>query len=195
MGPDDSKPPMRICVCGWYYRPEFYRVLDASVYKRCTVGKRASYYADTVIANIGLEWAAYDYYVRNVWEGEDVLFTHDDAEITQEALDTVNRLDGRCNFIFQDEDAAGDNGKRGARGIGIHGRAFKLRGDLIRALGGFWFDWHNDGVITHPIPPGKLDYNMGIIKLYDRLIEMGEQIGNVYVKGYNTFRRNRNTRG
>lgn len=190
MGQDDLQAGMKICVCGYYYRPEFYRELKASGYEAKVIGKVPGDQADVVIPNVGLEWAAYDYYVNHFWDGEDVLFTHDDGYPDPGAFDLIAEVNAPCAFIFMDEDDAMDNGGRSMRKIGIHGRALRLSGDTIERLGGFWFDGDNTGYVQHPIPPGMLDYNMGVKRLYDRLRDLFIPISNAFIRDYNMFRRN-----
>jgi hypothetical protein len=93
-----------------------------------------------------------------------------------------------------DEDDVKDNGGRGVRKIGIHGRAFKMSDSLISRLGGFWFDPANTGVLKNPMPAGMLDYNTGIQKFYEAVLGFGCKIDNALIREYNMFKRNQPVR-
>lgn len=138
---------MKICVCGWYYYPGFYRCLE----------KVHDFYPVTVIAhrpntvshlptvnreNIGLEWGAYNHYLMNVWNGDSVLFTHDDTIIDNiSVFDKISKLGQDCTFIFRDKEEAESN-------IYVHGRAVFMSEKYLlfcKENGGFWYDKENHG--------------------------------------------------
>jgi len=162
---------MEICICGWYYHQPFFQEIE-KVTDRFTV---------TVIAhrdgpamdirtvnrpNIGLDWGAYDFYLKNCWLGSSsVLFLQDDTEIDDiEELDRISSLDPDQIFIFRDENEA-------ARNSYGHGRAFYCsQAFLFEVLvdGGFYYDAGNTGFVNPghfldtPPTEGCQHHNAGI---------------------------------
>lgn len=186
---------MKICVCGWWLYQPF---LDAlwKVNKKYTV-YIVSHRRDIktrlphfVTDNVGLEWEAYDFYTRFVWDGKsDVLFTHDDTAVSDlKVFDEIAAIKADCVFIFKTQDEAMDNGGRGVRGP-MHGRAFKMSAGALKSLGGFWFDKTNTG-ITWKVEKGP-DYNAGIIKFYEALKEKDIDYRWYVIPGYDCARRGR----
>jgi hypothetical protein len=167
---------MEICVCGWYYFPEFMHDLEI-LHGR---------YPVTVVAhrqppcpmelpivfrkNIGLEWGAFSYYVEQVWDkSADVLFMQDDMRISGPAVPVINRVHRVCAdedvvFIFS-------SGAENARNSGGHGRCVYMSSRFLTAvskIGGLWYDKGNNGWIasghyTAEKPPeGCGHHNAGI---------------------------------
>lgn len=118
---------MRICVCGWYFRPEVYAAL-AVVNDRHPVTvianqltRDAFLMADRIRVisreNVGLEFGAYQHYLETCWLGDDVLFMHDDIAVSDlSVFDRISALDCDQAFLFTDE----QNGKNNQN---FHGRA------------------------------------------------------------------------
>lgn len=186
---------MKICVCGWYYYDEFYKSLgeirdkyDVTIIAHNDNKDKLDTYGIPYIIkeNVGLEFGAYDYYLKNVWDRESsVLFIHDDAAIKDLiAFDKVAELDSQGidqAYIFKSEAEQVNNG-------GKHGRAIFISKKLLTfmvqyeckceqsvdhydshnpdtvLLGtpphtGFWFDHLNKGHSNGKPPKGVRHYN------------------------------------
>lgn len=138
---------MKICVCGWYYYPEFYRCLEEvhHIYPVTVIAHRPNTISNLPTVereNAGLEWGAYNHYLMNVWNGDSVLFTHDDTIIIDtNVFDKISKLTLDCTFIFRDTQEAEAN-------IYIHGRAVLMSERYLlfcKESGGFWYDKENHG--------------------------------------------------
>jgi hypothetical protein len=137
--------------------------------------------------NGGLEFGVYDYFLKNIWDGEsDVLFMHDDIRIHDISFfDKVSKIPHDQAFIFKSELEEIQNGR-------IHGRCFfcskrflKLlsdyqcncketndhenrdrAGDILLKIPphkGFWFDIYNFGEhASGMVPKGVRHYNTAV---------------------------------
>src|SRR4030095_8836194 len=124
---------MKICIAGWYFRPDFMRTIRDSGYEAVVIKHREG---DTqgipsmLYDNVGLEFGAYRQYVMNHWDGEShVLFLHDDTEISDPiCLDDMEAVRGtgvdHC-YIFHDENEEFING-------GAHGRGMWIKGSILK---------------------------------------------------------------
>jgi DNA-binding FadR family transcriptional regulator len=123
-----------------------------------------------VYANRGLEFGAYRQYVENHWDGEsDVLFIHDDAEVSDlKAFDDVAALADMGvdhAYIFHDENEEYVNG-------GAHGRAMWIRGSILKQLASdFPADMDNRGVNV-----GKTAQK-GIFQFHERIMQLSPNTG------------------
>lgn len=174
---------INICVCGWYYRPECLSVLDVvkKTYPVQIVANERNFNVQTSIPfevrkNIGLEWGAYDYYLKNIWDGEsDVLFMHDDIRFRPvikeyqivspvKIFNSINKLNHDQVYIFESLQKAEKN-------YFIHGRMLKCSARFLRRMlddiGGFPYDPDNDGHIQGPTPKHCKPTNYGDYKLTD----------------------------
>jgi hypothetical protein len=130
-----------------------------------------------VIPNTGLEFGAYNHYLMNIWEGGNVLFTHDDVAILptikdyeikgdSEIWDEISNLTVDQAYIFQNraEDIAA---------AGMHGRMFFMSERLLewfKECGGFWHDPLNTGYLGEGERPAHvMGYNMAINAFNERL--------------------------
>lgn len=139
---------MKICIAGWYFRPQFLEDISISGYDAFVIKHREG---DTqglpseLYPNRGLEFGAYRQYVENYWDGRsDVLFIHDDTEILDmQGLHDLVLLDDMGvdqAYIFQDEMHEYING-------GCHGRGIWIRGSVIKQLvSDFPADMDNEGI-------------------------------------------------
>lgn len=200
---------MKICISGWYFvDPEkrvpqeeidkFYTLMKgvnkkypvfiASHFKSPFLDELRLPYAVTTIG--GLEYASYDYYLKEIWDMKDaVLFMHDDERIAgPEVFDQIAALGDQGvdqAYIFEDEAEGAANGRQHGRGIYCSQRfllfllAYKCTcekaGDhysahnpdvLIPGIGvhtGIWYDRYNRGDHTGgKVPRGVDHYNEGI---------------------------------
>jgi len=183
---------MNICVCGWYgvkYDP-FYMILYKANKRHpvTVVAKRESRFwvemalPYVVIENVGLEWGSYDYYLRNIWQSGDTLFTHDDVSIGHIIKDhkTVP-MDGIFDaFAGIEADQAFIFGSRAedVYNNGKHGRCLFISHKLLDWLKpqGFWFDKTNEGNSFSG------NYNAGIQSFYDQMNQAREA-------GFDTLRK------
>lgn len=154
----DCGAKMRICVVGWYLYPEFYDILSVVHCKYpVTIVSHVKGVTSSLpvieIPNIGLEWGVYSHYLQNIWDGDSVLFTHDDNKIFDVTVfDEIASIKKDCSMIFRTE-------KEKRCNIGVHGRALfcserflKFYKDYICSCKfskgthkGFWYDQNNLG--------------------------------------------------
>ena len=175
---------MKICVSGWYFRPKFLDIVRGCGYDAFVVKHREG---DTrgipsfLHENRGLEFGAYKQYVENHWDGEsDVLFIHDDTEITDlvgfHDVATLRNMGVEHAYIFQDETHEFVNG-------GAHGRGMWIRGDVLRKLAqdGFPADMENVGVNV------GLTAQKGILAFHERIMQCGPNTGAIAIVPQFTF--------
>ena len=164
---------MKLCIAGWYFRPNFLKSVAGSGYDAFVVKHREGDTQGVPSAlheNAGLEFGAYRQYVENHWNGEtDVLFCHDDAELSSiRGLDEIATLADRGveqAYIFPDEIHEYVNG-------GAHGRGIWMCADVIKKLAAdFPADMLNPGVNV-----GK-EAQRGIIAFHQRIIQCGPNTG------------------
>lgn len=156
---------MKICICGWYYRPLFLAIMGlVHKYHKCFIVAHRNGHnwglPSKTIENIGLEFGAYDYYLKNEWDHEsDVMFMHDDTKIVDhKVFDEIAKIPHDQAFIFRDCAEELANGR-------VHGRAFfcsKRFLDYLLSKGGFWFDENNTGHIGGKVPEGMMHYNTAV---------------------------------
>ena len=173
---------MRVCICGWYFTEKFLDLLTeiTKTYPVTVVANKdrmPSKYKDCfdyhVRENRGLEYGAYDYFLKNVWAGEDVLFMHDDIQIQPIVKDfeiinpllifnTISRFKEDVVYIFKSETHMIEN-------CNIHGRVmFMSKGflkDLKEFNDGFPWDKDNDGHTVGPTPSHCKHYNWAVEEL------------------------------
>jgi hypothetical protein len=137
---------MKICVCGWYFDDNLYASLwrinqkhpvfivahkDSEMLKSCDLPYE-------VIENTGLEWGAYNHYIKNVWDGDAVLFMHDDIRIKPVVVDYVispgesvfnvlAKIEHDQAYVFQDR-------REDVLNYGQHGRMVFLSERLVTLL-------------------------------------------------------------
>jgi hypothetical protein len=179
---------MKICVVGWHYNKQFYEVLKeiSTKYEVFVVAHRDNdilhAFDHHIRENTGLEFGAYDWYLKNKWDKQSsVFFIHDDTEALPVAFDYVANLD-LCNvdqaYINFDE--------------GGHGRAIFISAALLTYLlnttcngcqycresrdrynpattlsaitphNGFLYDPNNTGHTTGTPPPTVRHFNFAI---------------------------------
>lgn len=141
-----------ICVIGWHFHRNLFDQL-LIIHKKYPVLVVCHTEGDTLglpkkrIENIGLEFGAYNYYVKNIWkEDSNVLFLHDDTRINATCLmKQIENIKSDHAFIF------GSQGERDYNSGG-HGRAmYCSRKFLLHAKSndGFWFDSGNKGFVAN----------------------------------------------
>lgn len=188
---------MNICIVGWYFYDDFYSVMrkvnkthDVSIVShKYEFNKLQSYNIPYItIDNIGLEFGAYDFYIKNCWDKEsDVLFMHDDIEITDiQVFDRIEKDMKEKNidqsYIFTDKEEEKNNGGKHGRSIYMSAKLlnfmlnykFKTEesidhvdnhhniGTLLKGTGeyyGIWYDPNNNGHTTGKPPIGVRHYN------------------------------------
>lgn len=135
---------MNVCVCGWYYYKPFIEVMNQSTLLMndiIIIGHKDGDAGDLqkiIIPNIGLEFGAYDFYLKNIWQGGDTLFIHDDNEFDFTAWNKLNLLPQLFDQVFIHENGIAEL----ANGF-AHGRAFFCSNrflNIIKRGGGFWYD-------------------------------------------------------
>ena len=170
----------RICVVGWYFFHDFYKLLFKSKLDIYIVAHRYHKILDdlkfnyTVIDNVGLEFGVYDWYIKNVWDKKsNVIFMHDDMEIKNK--NTLLRIFNKCKKLKIDQSYIfGENCE------GPHGRCIYMSRCFIDKIkkdyGGIWYDKENIGYIHHkqqPIGWDKKRYNLGTYNFFKMATEIG----------------------
>jgi hypothetical protein len=183
---------MQICVVGWHGHKDLYVMLQSIAYPVVVIShKEDNDYLNLHtknIPNIGLEFGAYDYYLKNIWEGGSVLFMHDDMIIDDVSVfDEIFRLKCDCSYIFRDSAEHMANGGKHGRTIYCSERFLEViketeckchwcqeKEDLHHNPGtilpkiwngshkGFWFDPNNKGHVSGKPPVGIRHYNSAI---------------------------------
>jgi hypothetical protein len=124
--------------------------------------------------NYGLEWGAYRSYVEHHWDGSsDVLFTHDDVEVTDskafKQVESLREMGVEQAYLFHDEYDEMVNGAAHGRGVWISGPTIaKLAND-------FPADLTNTGVNI-----GRFAQN-GIFAFHKKIMSMGSNTGVVAI--------------
>lgn len=167
---------MKICVCGWYFNEGFMRDLER-VHKKYPVvvvshRNKPIRLPHVYIPNVGLEWGAYNYYLKYIYDGKDkVFFTHDDNDIEDIGVfDELAKCDLDVGFVFRNADESEWAFER-------HGRAIVMSEKFLNFCkkekfslknpdtgekflqDGFWYDKNNYGYIGDD---KKIDCNKGI---------------------------------
>jgi hypothetical protein len=167
---------MKICVCGWYYYPGFYRELKKvkdlySVYVVCNrESDEVNGLQHTIRENVGLDWGAYNYYLKNVWDRRSpVLFMQDDSKV--DGMYVFMQIEGIQKHEDKDVVFLFENGVEAARNSNAHGRAFYCTPRFLSAIledGSFPYDEGNCGFVargsykSEKPPEGCKHHNYGI---------------------------------
>jgi hypothetical protein len=186
---------MKIAVCGWYFRSDFYQMLKhindefpvTIISNKIIEGIDVQCFNETRFIlsereNIGLEFGAYDYYIKNLWDGEsDVLFIQDDVRLLPVMRDYetappnvifrgISKIRSDQAYIFNNDTFAVKNNH-------IHGRAFFCSARLIKWLlehnNGIWYDKNNTGHTRGPTPGHCLHYNYANYQFSEDLKKAG----------------------
>ena len=182
---------MQICVVGFYGHESLCALLTTVVYPVTVIShnKENDYGGLTTIniPNIGLEFGAYDYYIKNVWKSGSVLFMHDDMIIEDIVVfDKIFSLKCDVAYIFRDYAEHAANGGKHGRAIYCSGRFIDFikdvecechwcwekedvhhnPGTILPAITsphtGFWFDPNNEDHVAGKPPVGIRHYNSAI---------------------------------
>jgi len=141
---------MQVCVVGWDFNKSLYASLAKADYDTFIIMHKKG---DThgvpfyLIPNEGLEWGAYDHFLKNHWDKKSpVLFMQDDISILKDSFfDLVNSIDNDLIFIH-DTLAKQIASERLFSGTG---QCFKASPKFLSYLwkhhGGFWYDSRNTG--------------------------------------------------
>lgn len=194
----------KICIIGWHYLEDFYQKIKPIKDDVFIVAHRENDllkdFNHKVIDNVGLDFGAYDWYIKNVWDGKsNVLFLHDDIYIKN--LNTISNILKECEHfeqttIWNNKDEAEANGWQ-------HGRCFYGSGLLIKWLlkkhEGFWYDKNNNGYTdknTQSTNPKCLHYNAAIRNFKKTVQNINEKEGmarsHIYNKDIILYKRGHN---
>jgi len=192
---------MKICVCGWYYMDSIYRDFEEvnKTYPVFVVAhkedEKLAGFDHYVRENTGLEWGAYDWYLKNEWDGEsDVLFMHDDVRMrptfceydTVPVIQVFKAVENLAKeydqvYIFRSMQEKKEN-------FGLHGRALLCSARFLQYLldneDGIWNDVDNTGHTMGPTPDWCKHYNEADYKFRDTLtkidaLETGMSLNNI----------------
>jgi hypothetical protein len=170
---------LQICIVGWYYNKDLLQLME-KVNETHPVKVVAHRPGDcgglptTLIENIGLEFHCYDYFLKNLWDGEsNILFMHDDIILNPvivnfEIIPPTNifnkfdKMDLDQAYIFQNNDDAKWNANKHGRLIFISAKLAQF----IKDNGGIWYDKNNHGDTRNGF------YNSGISIFQDRMAEL-----------------------
>ncbi len=159
-----GKKRVKICIVGWHFLKTMYKPLSKCQFDVHVVAHRHNDILDnfgfnySVIKNVGLEYGAYDYYIKNIWDKKsDVIFMHDDGELkNNKAIDNiVNRykhvdigyvLGATCNV----------KRKTSTRCFYLSSTAISL---FLKKFGGIGFDANDRG------------YTLGLKEIYDKELD------------------------
>jgi len=182
---------MKIAVCGWYFHEKLYASLwrvnqkypvfiiahgDHELLKICDLPYM-------VKENKGLEWGAYNYYIKNIWdENDSVLFMHDDMELLPFVKDYeiippefvfnfLSKIECDQAYIFQTR-------RDEVLNFGHHGRMVFMSERLLRILkrqGDLPFDKNNEGYTGQDRKPENVKFhNYGIMAIDEKFREIQE---------------------
>jgi len=141
-----------VCISGWHFEDGFLRMMTKCKYPVHVVSHRPVpefFYCGlphTEVADEGLDFGAYSWFVSNLWDGKsDVLFCHDDSRLEKvEVVDEIAKLKNDVLFIFENDKEALMN--VGKRGVPAHGRCIRVSAGVLARFvsdGGIWYDKEN----------------------------------------------------
>ena len=148
----------KICVAGWHFFEKFYKMIEKSDsdiyvvahrYKEVLERRKIKY---SITKNVGLEFGAYDWYIKNKWDGEsNVLFMHDDIEILDFDEFILSNYDKfKSRQIEHGYIVSG-------RHCGVSGRFFYMSREFLRVVkeehDGMWYDKENFGYTSEKSQP------------------------------------------
>jgi SAM-dependent methyltransferase len=204
---------VNICVCGWYLEQfdDFYMSLHRlkSRFPVHVVSNKESDYLKeidlpyTVRENAGLEWGAYNYYLMNIWNGEDsVLFCHDDIVLNPSVVEgeilPPEYLFDRIATCGVDQAYVFGSRHEDVENYGQHGRMVFMSArflTLAKAMGGFWYDDKNHGYTNGDDADLKesfncYGYNAGIIAFHEQAKRVGGDVHRkIYIPAFTLARR------
>ena len=172
---------MQICICGWYFNEELLDLMEhinktypvTIIANRNKLPDKYDSFNYHVRENRGLEYGAYDYFLKNEWTGGDVLFCHDDMTILPlvrgyEVVDPVELFKTVADFK-QDVVYIFKNDNEREWNFDMHGRIMFASKWFLKKLkdfnGGFPVDTNNDGHIIGPTPDYCKHYNWAVEEL------------------------------
>jgi hypothetical protein len=207
---------MDICIVGWYLYDDLYKILkevnkkyhvtiishkgneiktedkDDSSLNVDSIASEAKEFLKSceldycIVDNIGLEFGAYDYFLKNCWNKEsNVLFMHDDVKITDiNVFDRIALLGDKNidqSYIFKNKAEEINNGGKHGRAIFMSAKLLNFmlnysftteesvdhednhnKGTILKGTGeytGFWYDPNNYGHTTGKPSVGVRHYN------------------------------------
>jgi len=128
-----------------------------------------------IIDNVGLEFGAYDWYIKNKWDKKsNILLMHDDISINNSNV--INNIFIKCkdldqSYIFNNLDECERNGWK-------HGRCIYLSPKMTKWLlsnhNGIWYDKDNKGYVEGKKPADCQYYNAGIRKFHKTIKKIKE---------------------
>ena len=166
----------KICIVGWHFSKKIYDQLAISNFDIHIVAHKYNKILDdlplnyTVIKNVGRESHAYDWYIKNIWDGKNgVLFMHDDIEVKdfkKTFKNILEQMEGKdLSYVLGRTDE-----KRKANSERCFFLSKKLIKLILKEYGGIWYDIHNKG------------YTFGNFKTYDPETYTDNYIQNVLLK-------------
>jgi len=194
-----------ICIAGWSFKKDIYKLCSPyNTYVVCHRPGNTYGLPSTVITNVGLEFHKYDFYLKNIWDGESgVFFFQDDMSFDGDPNEIQNMYDLLTNKNHPKHMTRMDqvfiHGNTERKFLVGNGRAFfctkKVLTNLLkpRYFGdrsyddkeytGFWWDSNPD------IKPGmtpECDYNtQEFIRSINRMLDDNTRRAHILMIGLN----------
>ncbi len=145
-----NKSKVQICIVGWHFFSDFYKKLSQSKYEVYIVAHRYNKILDklnfnySVTKNIGLEYGAYNWFVKNIWDREsNILLSHDDTSVS--STDVIDSMISKCkkyDRVYITGRTKAKKQKYSTRCIYLSKKIVKC---YLKEFGKIWYDKHNKG--------------------------------------------------
>jgi len=141
----------KICVVGWHFFPGFYKYLSKNYQKETFVvvhqynkildDLKLNY---KVIKNVGLEFGAYDYYIKNIWDKKsNVLFIHDDTKIEKgDPIKNIFKYSEKYDYNYVLSSNCRKTQTKSNRCFILSKKVINL---FLKEFNGMWYDKYNIG--------------------------------------------------
>ncbi len=173
---------VQICIVGWHFFEDIFNQIKESELDIYVVAHRHNEILDEninsiMIDNVGLEYGAYDYFIKNVWNKKsDVIFMHDDIEIIK-----FNSFIKKNYKKFKEKEL--DHAPFSpAKHVSASGTCFCMSSKIINIIkveyGGIWWDKENFGYTTHKTAPADWHVrrtNQGGGEFHKMITEIGKK--------------------
>ncbi len=141
----------KICIVGWHFFPDFYKYLSKNYQKETfIVAHKYNKILDElklnykVIKNVGLEFGAYDWYIKNIWDKKsNVLFMHDDTKIEKgNPIKSIFRNSEKYDYSYVLSNNCRKTQTKSNRCFILSKKIINL---FLKEFDGIWYDKYNIG--------------------------------------------------